>query len=422
MDNENQPQDAQEVDPIQAMIQQALASSGRRPQTAPSEATPPVGPNTEMAEDRPSLGQRIGAKSPSPMTKPAQSAPVAPSPDTVIPPGATGVLRPVTDSLTNKSVPSPPASNWSDLLSQQASLGKTIDPKAVDQTGKQKYRMGWGARLAGILGNAAGGFATEGRGPATYVGPGATNRQYAVDESTRKADLGSVNEQIGTREKLDESNRKLYEANTQGQQREVQGQVAQMKAETGNQLADIRQQLADVANNKEKDTADAQRGKLDQLAKDLEERARRNDQMFIMGQGNLDAKRQIAEVAAQLKQAQLEASQAKFTTGTDAKSLESERKQRITSVENDWKQHPYLNKIFGSSKESQIKAINDEIDGRLKGAGVDTGKPAPSAGNGGSPAPTTHAWSKSAWAKANPSKDANAAAAAAQKQGFQVAP
>lgn len=407
MDNDQDQQASQEVDPIQQMIQQALASKQDQSAQQPTQVAA-----AEPAE-RPSLGTRIGEKqTPAPIIKVAQ--PGAPSPDSISPQGSGGAVAPVVSDLTNKSVPPPPPPDIGGLVKQQAEFGKPLDRNAIDPaTGKSKYKMGWGSRLAGILGNAATGFATRGQGAATYVGKGATNHQFDVDESTRQANLANVNTQIGTQKDLSEENRKLYEANTQGQQREVQGQVAQLKGEVAQQLADAK----DVANQ---NAAKYNDDRTETALKKLEEQARRNDQMNQMGMDKLAQQRQISDLAMQLKQQQMDASNAQKTTGTDAKSLEAERKQRITSVENDWKQHPYLNKIFGSSKESQIKAVNDEIDGRLQGVGVATGQPAAGGASAAAPAPKTHVFSKSAWAKANPGKDANAAAAMAKKQNFQV--
>src|SRR4029077_6118671 len=162
--------------------------------------------------DRPSFGDRIGAKDasmpqPIPPNRPApedrQPAPQIKFDPQNLPAG----IVPSTPTM-NQIPPAPVGDknqNLVGLLGQQAKYGAPLDRKAVDpNTGKPIHRMGWGQRLLGSVANFASGFG--GKGPVVYVGPGATNQRYNIDEATRQANLGKVNTQIASQEKLDTEN------------------------------------------------------------------------------------------------------------------------------------------------------------------------------------------------------------------------
>jgi len=172
-------------------------------------------------EDRPTYGQRIAGDVPKP-TPPNRPAPEdrAPAPQVQLDPAK------MPDILGGTRMPPPPPigsanPNRAALLQQEAEYGKPLDRAAVDPaTGKPKYRMGWGERILGSLANFGTGFSGRG-GPEIYVGPGATNRRYDIDEATRQANLGNVKTQLGEQEKLDEENRKLWEGAGLTAQREA---------------------------------------------------------------------------------------------------------------------------------------------------------------------------------------------------------
>jgi hypothetical protein len=179
--------------------------------------------SNDASDDRLTLGARIGG------AKTIQPAPQPTQPDST-PPPAPNQLDPakmpdIMKGVMTRVPPPPPIGsanpNRADLLRQEAEYGKPLDRAAVDPTsGKPKYRMGWGERILGTVANFGTGFSGRG-GPAVYVGPGATNRRYDIDEATRQANLGNVKTQLGEQEKLDEENRKLYESAGLTTQREA---------------------------------------------------------------------------------------------------------------------------------------------------------------------------------------------------------
>jgi hypothetical protein len=383
-------------------------------------------------EDRPTLGARIaGIMQPSymPGGSRAMPAPIDNSPAPGVKPALDMSKMPdAVKMLTGPaSIPTPPTGSnnpqLADLARKQATLSAPINPvdPATHKT-KPEYRMGIGSRILGAVADFGAGF--NGRPAPVYIGPGATNQRFAREEAQRQGELSGVDTQIKTQEKLDATNNKLYEDATRqayegqlGQARLETAQAQQSKADTASQLADIKQ----LATNNQFKEAQAK----------LEEQAKRNEDMLRMGQGNLDLKRQMGELAIQMKQQQLEDARDKFATGVDAKSLEAERKQRLTAIEDDWKQHPFLNKLFGD-KNKEIKAVNDDINSRLQGAGVAVGSPsnptqpagnrAPATPANQRPTPQTHGWSRSAWQRANPNGNVQAAEKVAKLKGFPILP
>src|ERR1700687_5183898 len=91
-------------DPIQKMIQQALAASRGNDaafQPRAPEGTLPVNFNGDV--DRPSFGEKIGAKTPAATPRPVAEQPVrvvTQPRSTITSPGATGVLVPIAREST----------------------------------------------------------------------------------------------------------------------------------------------------------------------------------------------------------------------------------------------------------------------------------------------------------------------------------
>jgi hypothetical protein len=206
-------------------------------------------PSDAPSSYRPTIGGRLaGVSTPKPSVATGDAPPEVPVASTPVP-------SMVTDGLESRMPPTPPQSpTLPGLMQERARLGKPTDRNAVDPaTGKPKYKMGIGARIAGAFANFGTGFATHGQGDSTYVGPGATNRRYAIDEETRKANLENVGSQIGDQEKLAEENRKLFDSSVKqaydtqlGAARTETANAATSRAEAYGQLADTKQQLADL--------------------------------------------------------------------------------------------------------------------------------------------------------------------------------
>jgi hypothetical protein len=296
------------------------------------------------ADNLPFSGERVPVV-PNSYDRPTLPAPTLSAPQTPAPITPSSVTRPATGSNNATLV---------EDLRQQAMHGKTIDPS------RPEYKMGVGGKILGSLTNFASGFS---KNPSTvYVGPGATNARYSRDESMREQNLATDARNIAGQKTLDTEAEKQYEDALRqayqgqvGEAREKAASAEQDKATTADRLADIREL--------------ATKNQFYEAQKQLEEQAKRNAEMFTLGKGNLDLKQQIGELALQLKQQQLENDNAKFATGTDAKSLEAERKSRLNAIEDDWKAHPYLNKLFGDKNE-EIKSVNDDINTRLQVVGV----------------------------------------------------
>jgi hypothetical protein len=142
--------------------------------------------------------------------------------------------------------------------------------------------MGWGQRLLGSVANFASGFG--GKGPVVYVGPGATNARYGIDESTREANLANVNTQIASQEKLDTENIK-QEREAQRQAFEtVKGQAALDTAAARKDTSAAQQETADVR----KQLADLKSNQGSKIATDAEDRIRLADQMGLKGNDRRD--------------------------------------------------------------------------------------------------------------------------------------
>lgn len=92
-----------------------------------------------------------------------------------------------------------------DLLKQRAAVGTAIDPRIPGTSQTQpKYRMGLGQRILGGIADFGEGF--SGRAPSVYIGPGATNRQFSMDEAARQSKVANIDTQIKGQESLDTEN------------------------------------------------------------------------------------------------------------------------------------------------------------------------------------------------------------------------
>jgi hypothetical protein len=213
----------------------------------------------------PSLGTRIGAKTPvQPTPDAAQSkvqqtqTPDAPRVQDLqldaqkLP---AGILRPPTPSeIPSPTGSSPTTTTLPALMQRRSELAKPIDPNATDASGKKIYRMGWGQRLIGTAANALNGFARNGAAPVN-VGPGATNNRFARETEMQEKNLAATDTDIGNQEKLADSQRKLYDDAVKqayegqlGEARMLTANANQGKADAAQQVADIKGQLVDSQN------------------------------------------------------------------------------------------------------------------------------------------------------------------------------
>lgn len=375
------------------------------------------GPDDEDS-DRLTIGQRIaGARDPLPQA-PAE-APVPQVRAPLDPAAIPNFVRPPAPD----QIPTPPTGrnnpNLSDLAKQQAEYGKPLDPQAVDpESGKPKYKLGTGGRILRALT----GFAEGGPGGVlrsfsdqsspNYAGPGATNWKFGRDEALRQGKLADVNAQIGTQEKLDTENQKGYEDAVKSAYETQLGEAQRQKADVAAQLADIKSQ----ATNNQFEEA---KGKLEQMAKKAESDANLRQQLIDNQRAMADLRAQIAQGQLDQKQRELES---KYGAGATEKALEDERKERLQAIENDWKEHPYWNKLTGN-KNKEIQAVNDDINSRLQRIAPSrtpaSNNPASQTAPG-PPRPQTHSWSRGAWQRANPKGDVKAAEKAARAQRFEI--
>lgn len=151
-----------------------------------------------------------------------------------------GVMQ---DTLDNPATPVPPAYNPTDLYADQAKYATPINPR------DPQYRMGLGHRILGTVGNALNGFAGRGA-PVTYVGPGATNYQYAQDVAAQQGNLAKTNAQIDSGMKRAEENRKAYQTQVQAQERGEIGKRNAAQAEKYTNAVDPNSIRYDEANDK----------------------------------------------------------------------------------------------------------------------------------------------------------------------------
>ena len=176
--------------PIPAMVNAAMRVTMPKPQpAAPSAApsTPPSAPPPDLLDK----AMRIG-------------------PDT------NATLNKLTSTI-QPNVPPPPVSPaLPDLMKQKAAVSQPLNQQ------DPKYKMGGKERFLDILGNFASGVA--GKGPVKYIGPGATNRQYDIDEDAREKRLDALSSSVLDQEKLDDMNRQAFQVNQQAQERSQIGQ------------------------------------------------------------------------------------------------------------------------------------------------------------------------------------------------------
>lgn len=145
-------------------------SPGQRARRYPSGARGPF----QAGDQTPPLGAGYQQEP----TRPATTSPSA------APPAKPGISSRMADLQT----PTPPKLN-NDYEAAQARFRELSAPtdKYIPGTNKVKpeYRMGIGGRVVGTIGNFLSGFGGS-HSPATYVGPGATNRAYDIAEQQRQ--------------------------------------------------------------------------------------------------------------------------------------------------------------------------------------------------------------------------------------------
>ena len=238
-----------------------------RPSITPPGATGVLVPVARDSTPSTSFGQKIGAKTA--VQPEASPAPTAPSISSIIPQSAPPAA--LTAGLDRKPVPTAPVGsnnpNLTSALAEQQKFATPLDRGAIDpKTGKPMYKMGWGQRLLGIAANFASGMdggrvvgddgsegadRRRGGGPVVYVGPGATNRRYDIDEATRQANLEKANLNVAGQEKLDTSNlnleklaqRQAYESDM-GASRKETAEARMATAAAQQETADTKDQLA----------------------------------------------------------------------------------------------------------------------------------------------------------------------------------
>lgn len=241
-----------DLDSILARLGMGPANGGRDAALGSDFSVPTAGTTPAPADaERPTIGARMAGDAPKPQPAPAPAdAPAQPTfqfdpskmPDALRPP-----------ALTPNQIPKPPVGannpNLTALAKEQADYGKPLDKS------DPKYKMGIGQRILGTFANAANGFARNGQ-PVVDVGPGATNWKFGRDEATREANLGNVNTQIGTQEKLDTENEKMFQDATRQAYDTQLGAARQETAGAQNENATTRAALE--SSQAEKNAAQAE--------------------------------------------------------------------------------------------------------------------------------------------------------------------
>lgn len=163
-------------------------------------------PVTDMTQRRPSLIRPLIRN-----TSSSQEPASAPAPDLNAVQPSSAAFRGIPQS-SSAAAPAPPNDpNIPSLVERRAQLAQPLNVK------DPKYKMGLGQRLLGVLANFSSGVG--GRGPVSYIGPGATNRQYDIDEAAREKQIGATDTEIKQRQDLAEENRKQYQTAAQAEER-----------------------------------------------------------------------------------------------------------------------------------------------------------------------------------------------------------
>lgn len=352
-----------------------------------------LAPDPESGEERPTFGTRIAGDVPKP-TPPNVPAPDAnpTAPPIQYDPGKVpeGIFapKPVLQAPVGANNP-----NYVALLNKQAQDSQRINPYQTDpQTGKRttlpQYRMGTGMRILGTAANFLSGFGGRG-GPATYVGPGATNRRYEQDEAQRQANLASDELQIKGQQGLDTENLKLERESQRQAFEGAKGEAAKQTAAARQQTADAQQQAADTRQQ----LADLKTNSIDQRIADANKIGLKGeDRKYYIANGKLKEPSPLDDIRQELARQRLDdAKQARVDKlQKDAEAEMTAHKASIQKRIDALSKQVDLGEIDDSSQKykTQIAQIErDDYAGmgkvanglatRLKGFGVNITPPAP---------------------------------------------
>lgn len=355
------------------------------PQADPTQAPPMANKMTGKPMPQPAIAMGPGgmnlnpAPPPPPGVAPGMNIPSAPMPrgaafgpspgappQSSDDPGITGMPALPTPPDISKSPVGPANAQFQADSAKVKAFGPAPSP--------QDFKPSVGRRIGGgLLGALGGGLASlAGEKPEDAVktgesqGDAFTNRKFNNATGNYQRGMAAAQKAVD----LDKEGLPFAEAAGKLPQQDFENklgvskegreqQTANATISSKNDLSDIRQQLADTAKIRESDQKEQALSKLQQ---DLELRSKGLD----LKQMSLEQQKQFQDLSNQLKEQKQENDRQKFAVGTDAKSLEDERKARLTSIENDWKEHPYWNKLTGN-KNKDIQAVNDDINQRLAG-------------------------------------------------------
>jgi hypothetical protein len=214
-----------------------------RPSIASSSPGGGMAETRSLAPPAPSISEVMGGGA-SPVTPAAPAASPAPSASI----DHDQILKQIMGGTGTQAPPPTSTDNLSSLIQKRATAGQPLDPH------DPKYRMGTGMRILQSVGNFASGFGGDKR-PPTYVGPGATNSRFDIDSETQAKNLGNLDKQIGSTEKLNDETQKAYATALKqsyetklNDTREETAQARQTAAQAQKDKADTAQQLADAKN------------------------------------------------------------------------------------------------------------------------------------------------------------------------------
>lgn len=336
-----------------------------------------------------------------PVSTPA-AAPSAPAPPLPAPITNGAPPAPASDDPSISPLPKPPDLSQSPVASLLKQYNDTQSKIAavppVDYNAKKPSP--WSRLLGGIVGTAAG----YGGGPqvAQQVARGVTYRTLNQADIERQRQLDPLFQQLQTeREGIP-----LAQAASQVPQQDFENNMSVAKesreraaeksaSQYKSDIADIRQQVATNNNANAK-------SKLEELATKLQNDATFREGLLSNKSDALALRSQMADMANQLRQKQLDQEKEKYQSGNSVKALEDERKNRTTAIENEWKtSFTKIKGLFGvEDKQKELKDVNDDINTRLRlipaegSPGVPPGRPAPNAGLGAHPAPPPGAHSE----------------------------
>jgi hypothetical protein len=308
------------------------------------------------------------------------------------------------------AIPTPPDYS-NNPVSQAYSRYQELEKKraAVPLPDPQKLKPKWWERLAGAGVGFASGWGNAEQG--ARLGGDVTNRRYNSAMRDYTHQTGALDKQ------LEEERGGFPLAEAAGKIPQTAYENWMQRAKLGTEQM-VGQGRIDQAEERNKLQADFNAGRLEDTQRRLDQLAAKAQSDAALRQEMLTNQSMYHQMEMSIQNARLDQLKERLSTVTSAKDLDNQEKQDTTALENEYKTGltGTYKRLFGN-KEKELADIHQRYQDRRAALGVGV-----QSSGSTTPAPQTHVWSKSGWAKANPGKDAATAERMATRQGFQVVP